>query len=46
MFLYWMRGEGLLEFNDDFAMPDIPDADTGMTHLQLLRTDAINVPER
>lgn len=45
MFVYWMRGEEPLDFDDDFALPDIPDVDSGMTHLQLLRADVINVPE-
>jgi len=44
-YVYWMRGMEPLDFSDDFAVPDIPDSDSGMTHLQLLRADAINVPE-
>lgn len=45
MYIYWIRGEDELDFSGDFALPDIPDANSGMTHLQLLRADVINVPE-
>jgi dopamine beta-monooxygenase len=46
MFVYWMRGEDPLDFDDAFPTPDIPDSDSGMTHLQLLRADSINIPEK
>jgi hypothetical protein len=46
MFIYWMRGEDELNFDDDFEVPDIPDSDSGMTHLQLLRADVITIPEK
>jgi hypothetical protein len=46
MFIYWMRGEEELDFDGDFEVPDIPDSDSGMTHLQLLRSDVITVPEK
>lgn len=46
MFIYWMRGETPLEFDDIFPTPDIAESDSGMTHLQLLRADAISIPEK
>lgn len=46
MFIYWMRGEEPLELDDSFPLPDIPESDFGMTHMQLLRADSINIPEK
>lgn len=46
MFIYWMRGEDSLEFDESFPTPDLPETDFGMTHLQLLRADSINIPEK
>lgn len=46
MFIYWMRGEEPLEFNTKFPMPDLPESDYGMTHLQLLRADSLSIPEK
>jgi hypothetical protein len=46
MFVYWMRGEEPLEFDDSFPVPDLPESDSGMTHLQLLRADSIMIPEK
>lgn len=46
MFIYWMRGEEPLEFDEKFPMPDLPDSDFGMSNLQLLRADTLNIPEK
>lgn len=46
MFIYWMRGEEPLEFDNKFPTPDVPESDSGMTHLQLLRADSLNIPEK
>lgn len=47
MYIYWMRGEELLELDDDrFPTPDLPESDFGMSHLQLLRADSISIPEK
>lgn len=47
MFIYWMRGEEPLEFDDErFEVPDVPDSDCGMSNLQLLRADSLKVPEK
>lgn len=46
MFIYWMRGEEPLEFDESITTPDLPEMDSGMTHLQLLRADSISIPEK
>lgn len=46
MYIYWMRGEELLEFDDSFPTPDMEESDYGMTPLQLLRADSIKIPEK
>jgi hypothetical protein len=48
MYIYWMRGEDPLEFDneDSFATPELPESDFGVTHLQLLRADSISIPEK
>jgi hypothetical protein len=46
MFIYWMRGEELLDFDDSFPTPDLDESNFGMSHLQLLRADSINIPEK
>lgn len=46
MFIYWMRGEEPLEFDDNFPTPDMEESDFGMTPLQLLRADSIKIPEK
>jgi len=47
MYIYWMRGEELLELDGDrFPTPDLPESDFGMVHVQLLRADSISIPEK
>jgi hypothetical protein len=46
MFIYWMRGEDPLSFDDVFPTPEVAESDRGMTHLQLLRADSIKIPEK
>lgn len=46
MFVYWMRGEEPLAFDDTFPTPDLDESNFGMAHLQLLRADAIKLPEK
>jgi len=47
MFLYWMRGTDLLDIQEhSLPMPDLKEGDYGMTHLQLLRSDKVKIPEK
>jgi hypothetical protein len=47
MFIYWMRGEEPLDFSDErIPTPDLPESNFGMSHVQLLRADSLNIPEK
>ncbi|CAO1392504.1 unnamed protein product [Diamesa serratosioi] len=47
MFIYWMRGIELLDLDSSgFEVPDVAEIDMGMTHVQILRADSLQIPEK
>ena len=47
MFIYWMRGVEMLDLDSfGFEVPDVPEIDTGMIPVQILRADSLQIPEK
>lgn len=47
MFIYWMRGVEMLDLDSfGFEAPDVPEIDTGMIPVQILRADSLQIPEK
>lgn len=46
MYIYWMRGRESLDPGEKFPAPSVGNSSSGVVLLQLLRADAIRMPEK
>ncbi len=47
MYIYWMRGKEPLNLeNRSLMKPEVPEKDTGMSMVQILRADSISIKEK